>query len=112
MIGMKNHTERKNVCKRMRRDQLNTSLPHSKSSPTLFMLTQIHIILPPLSPRRIGIISPQNVRISSSSNAGGVSEKAGCRNKRTVLRRVVLGLLLWMRSKPSYPRLGGRDVDA
>ena len=49
MIDMKNYNERKNACKRMRRDQLSTSLPPSKSSPTLFILTQIHIILTPLS---------------------------------------------------------------
>jgi hypothetical protein len=112
MIDMKNHNERKNACKRMRRDQLSTSLPPSKSSPTLFILTQIHIILPPLSPSRIRIISPQNVRNSSSSNTGEVDEKVGCPNKCPLFRRVVLVLLLWMRSKPSYPRLGGRDVDA
>ena len=97
MIDMKNHNERKNARKRMRRDQLSTSLPPSKSS-TLFILT-----LSPLSSKN---------HLPPKRAAGEGDEKVGCPNKRTLFRRVVLALLLWMRSKPSYPRLGGRDVDA
>ena len=92
MIDMKNHNERKNACNRMRRDQLSTSLPPSKSCPTLFILTQIHIILPPLPQVELKSSPPKTCGSHRRPTQARWTSKVGCPNKRTLFRRVVLGV--------------------
>ena len=52
---------------------------------------------------------PKIVRISSSSNAGGVGEKVDCPNKRTLFRRVVLGASCSVLDKEWSPWVPGGE---